>query len=308
MKSRKGLKEVNLLKWTVILYIAIFIMKFVVYLYSGVMALLAEALHTLSDVIISVFLLAAIVVSRKEADHLHRYGHGRAQNIAAVVAATLFISFTSFRLYEEAIPKLLWHEHRNYTNMPMVFAILIVSMVIAAMPLVALLRQKMKGAAAKAQYLELINDELGLLAALVGSIFIVEGHPLADPLATIVVATIIAINAFGVFRENISFLMGYSPSSEYMVKVRKVAYSVEGVKGVHALRAEYIGPDMAMITMHLEVPRGITIEAADGIGEAVRRKVYKELKVRYCFVHVDPEGTHDTDVPAGLETDANGTG
>jgi cation diffusion facilitator family transporter len=306
MKPKKGLKEVNLLKWTVVLYATIFVMKFVVYLYSGVMALLAEALHTLSDVIISVFLLAAIVVSRKEADRQHRYGHGRAQNIAAVVAATLFISFTSFRLYEEAIPKLIWHEHRTYTNMNLVFAVLIVSMVIAAMPLIGLLRQKMKGAAAKAQYLELINDELGLLAALIGSIFILEGHPLADPLATIVVATIIAINAIGVFRENISFLMGYSPGPEYLAKVRKVAHSVEGIRGVHALRAEYIGPDMIRLTMHLEVPRGITVEAADNIGEAVRRKIYKELKVRYCFVHVDPEGTHDRDVPACIENDENG--
>jgi len=303
MKPRKGTKEVNLLKWTVVLYIAIFVMKFVVYMYSHVMALLAEALHTLSDVIISVFLLIAAIVSRKEADSVHRYGHGRAQNIAAVVAATLFISFTSFQLFETAIPKLWSQTVTNYSNINLVFAVLLVSMVIAAAPLVGLLREKMKGAAAKAQYMELINDELGLLAALAGTFFIVQGYPIADPIATILVATIIIINALGVFRENISFLMGHSPGPEFLAKVRKVAHSVDGIRGVHALRAEYIGPDSIRLTMHLEVPRGIKVEEADHIGETVRRRIYKELHVRYCFVHVDPEGTHDKDVPACVEND-----
>jgi cation diffusion facilitator family transporter len=303
MKNRKNLKDENLLKLTVLLYIAIFVMKFAVYLYSGVMALLAESLHTLSDVIISISLLVAAIVSRKEADSVHRYGHGRAQNVAAIVAATLFISITSFQLYEDAIPRLLWPQTTTYKNMNLVFAVLMVSMVIAAVPLLGLLREKLKGAAAKAQYLELINDEMGLLAALAGSYLITLGYPLADPIATIIVATIIAVNAFSVYRENVSFLLGHSPPPEFLAKVRRVAHSVDGIRGVHALRAEYIGPDSIRLTMHLEVPRGIKVEEADHIGETVRRKIYKELHVRYCFVHVDPEGTHDKDVPAGVITD-----
>ena len=303
MKTHKGMKEVNLLKLTVVMYIAIFVMKFVVYLYSGVMALLAEALHTLSDVIISISLLVASVISRKEADSEHRYGHARAQNIAAIVAATLFISITSFQLYEEAIPKLLWPQTMTYRNMDLVFGVLLISMAIAALPLFGFLHEKVKGAAAKAQSLELINDEMGLLAALAGSYLITLGYPLADPIATIIVATLIAFNAFGVYRDNINFLLGHSPGPEFLSKVRRVAHSVEGIRGVHALRAEYIGPDSIRLTMHLEVPRGITVEEADHIGETVRRKIYKELKVRYCFVHVDPEGTHDKDVPAGVITD-----
>jgi len=293
MVSTTGSGETRLLKWTVVLYLIVFIMKFVVYLFSGVMALLAEALHTLADLIISMFLLVAAIWSKKGADHVHRFGHGRAQNVAALVAATLFISFTSLRLYEEAIPRLIWPVERTYSNLPVVVGVLAISMVIAAAPLVGLYRQKAKGAAAKAQYLELINDQLGLLAAMVGSIFIIEGVPIADPIATIVVATIIAINALGLFRENISFLLGHSPSDEFIKKVKSVAMSVEGARGVHALKAEYIGPDALSISFHLEVPKGTIIEKADDIAEEVRRKIYKDLKVRYCLVHVDPEGRYD---------------
>jgi divalent metal cation (Fe/Co/Zn/Cd) transporter len=69
------------------------------------MALLAEALYTLSDTFIPSFLLVALIYSRKGPDEAHMFGHGRTQNVAALVAATLFISFSSYKLYEEAIPR-----------------------------------------------------------------------------------------------------------------------------------------------------------------------------------------------------------
>lgn len=77
------------LKLAVGIYLLVFVLKIVVYFFTGVMALLAEALHTLSDIFISGFLLVATIWSRKEADEVYMFGHGRAQNVAALVAATL---------------------------------------------------------------------------------------------------------------------------------------------------------------------------------------------------------------------------
>jgi cation diffusion facilitator family transporter len=278
------------LRMTIVVYFIIFFMKIVVYFFSGVMALLAEALHTLSDIFISGFLYAAAAIwSKKDADEVHMFGHGRAENIAGLVAATLFISFTSFRLYEEAIPRLIWPEERTYQNLDLVLGVLVVSMVIAAVPIVNLFRNKMKGAAAKAQYMELINDELGLLAALIGSIFIMEKEPLADPIATIVVATIIAINAANVFRENSTMLLGHGPGPEFVEKVHEVAMGVKGVKGVHTVKAEYIGTNTVVLGMHIEVTKGTPIEQADAIAEAVRKRLHKKVKAKYCYIHIDPE-------------------
>jgi Co/Zn/Cd efflux system component len=101
--------------------------------------------------------------------------------VAALVAVTLFISFTSFELYKEAIPRLFQLHETAYQNLSLVIAVLIVSMIITASPMVMLFTQRASGAAAKAQFLELINDELGLLAVLVGTWFISRGQPIADP-------------------------------------------------------------------------------------------------------------------------------
>ncbi len=284
--SEEG-KELRALQLTLGIYLAVFAMKLAVYFMTGVMALLAEALHTLSDIFVSVFLLAAMVWSRKQADETHMFGHGRAQNVAALVAATLFISFTSYKLYEEAIPRLFQAHEATHQNLPLALGVLVVSMVIAAAPLVSLFRQKQRGAAAKAQFLELINDELGLLAAFVGTLFIMWGQPLADPLAAIVVATIIAINAVGLFRENLSFLVGRSPGVEFMEKVTALGRSVPGVVDVHNIRAEYIGPDRLHAELHIRVPRGLLIEEADRIAGEVRERVYQTTNCQYCTIHVD---------------------
>jgi Mg/Co/Ni transporter MgtE len=66
----------------------------------------------------------------------------------------------------------------GYQSLSLVLTVLIFSMMIAAAPPVMLFRQKRRGAAAKAQLVELLNDELGLLAALIGTVFILWNKPL----------------------------------------------------------------------------------------------------------------------------------
>jgi cation diffusion facilitator family transporter len=281
------------LKLSLAVYTVIFALKLTVYFYSGVMALLAEALHTLSDIIISGFLLASAAWSRKSADDEHVFGHRRAENVAALVAATLFISFTSVRLYEEAIPKLFHHEAHHYQNLPLVLGTLGLSMLIAALPLVQMLRQKTRGAASRAQMLELVNDELGLAAVFLGTLFIMRGERLADPIASIVVATIIVINAIGLLRENSSFLLGRSPEGPVLDRITREAGAVEGVLAVHDLCAEYIGPDAIIAMLHVVVRHGLTVEDGHRIAVAVQKRIAPIVGAGRAVVHIDPEKEHD---------------
>jgi cation diffusion facilitator family transporter len=305
MNAPQHHQELRALKLTLGLYVLIFVLKLAVYFLTGVLALLAEALHTLSDIFVSGFLLVALVWSRKEADEVHIFGYGRAQNVAALVAATLFVSFTSFKLFEEAIPKLFRPGEAAYRNLPLAVAILAASMLIAAAPLVWLFRQKDRGAAAKAQFVELINDELGLVAALAGTLFIMGGRPIADPIAAIVVATIIAINGMRLFLENLSVLVGRSPGSAFMARVERLARSVPGVSGIHERRAEYIGPQTVRAGMRIEVEPGLSIVEADRIAEEARQRVHRDTGCRYCVIHVDPAGPEG---PPSTEKEENPAG
>ncbi len=286
--ARAREEEMRGLQVALAIYAVVFVLKIAVWLASGVMAVFAEALHTLSDLFISTFLLAAAVWSRRSADAVHQFGHGRAQNAAALAAAVLFISFTSYKLYEEAIPHLFAPVTGGYQNLDLVLAVLLVSVVLAAVPLLLLRRAKAHGAAAKAQARELVNDELGLIAAIVATVGIAEGEPLLDPIAAIVVATIIAYGAIGLLRENLSVLLGASPDGETLDKIRSVARSVPGVQGVHDLRAEYVGPKALHADFHIEVAADRTVREANEIVREVHERVRREADCEYCYVHVDP--------------------
>jgi Co/Zn/Cd efflux system component len=145
-------------------------------------------------------------------------------------------------------------------------------MLLAGTPLVSLIRNPQRGPAAKAQMWELVNDELGLVAALVGTLLAVLGYQRADPLAAIIIATIIIWKAVSLFRENLSLVLGRSPGAKVLDAVTEAALATPGVVGVHDLRAEYIGPDVIHLGMHLAVPRGTSIEAADEIAYSLLSK------------------------------------
>jgi divalent metal cation (Fe/Co/Zn/Cd) transporter len=98
-------------------------------------------------------------------------------------------------------------------------------MVAAAVPLLKLRAQRPLDSAARAQLLELINDELGLVAALVASLAVAWGYPIVDPIASIAVATLIAWNAIALLRDNASVLLGRSPAPEFLQRIESAALS-----------------------------------------------------------------------------------
>lgn len=284
--SREG--EIRALRLAVALYVVVFAVKLGAYLMTGVMALFAESLHTVGDIFVSGFLLVALIWSRKEADETHMFGYGRAQSAAALVAATLFISFTALRLYEEAIPRLVRSEAVTYDNTGLAIAVLVVSMLLASAPLVSLVRNRSRGPAAKAQMWELVNDELGLIAALAGTALALAGHEWADPLAAIVIATIITGKAISLLRENLSLLLGRSPEPAVLDAVTHAALATPGVLGIHELRAEYLGPDTVHLGMHLDVRPDTRVEDADQIAAAARDAIHGVVAGAYCVIHIDP--------------------
>jgi cation diffusion facilitator family transporter len=278
------------LKAALIGYAVVFVIKLVTWWFTGLFVLLAEALHTLSDLMISSFLLAADRFSRRPADARYRYGYGRAQHVAALVAATLFISFTGFRLAEEAVGRLLHPVVPAYSRLGLAVGVLILSMVLSAVPIILLGLQKRPGPAARAQLMESLNDELGLLAALGGALFVANGWPIADPLASLAVALLIAANAVGLFRDNARVLMGRAPGREFFQGIETLARTVPAVKAVHDLRAEYVGPDTVTLSLHVEVDPTMTVADGEEVAKAVRDAIMADKRCAYCVVHVDPLG------------------
>lgn len=269
-------------------YIVLFAGKLITYFFTKITVLYAEALHSLADIIIAVFLLIALIWTRKSADKNYRFGYGRAQNVAALVAATIFISFTSLEAFREAIPKLQGNVKSEYSNLNIGIIVTIAAIVISSIPLIKILIKKEKGAAFKAQFISSLIDEIALVAALIGIIFIMKGAPIADGITSLIVAIVIALSAAFLWWDNAKALMGYSPKEDFYKKIGDIAKSVSGVLGVHDMRAEYVGSEVHL-DMHIEVSRGISIEEANLISEEVHNEIEGKIQHSYCVIHVDPE-------------------
>ncbi len=268
-------------------YTVLFVLKLITYFVTGVGVMYAEALHSLADMLISGFLLVAALWSRKPADQQYRFGYGRAQNVAALAAATIFISFTAVEALRESINKLFGGEASEYSNLTLAIVVTLIAIVISAFPLAKIWRGKEKGAAARAQFVESINDEVALLAALAGILLVANGVPAADGIASLVVAGVIAVNAGSLWWENAQDLMGRSPEKQVYTQIEDAARSVKGVLDLHDLRAEMLGGQVHL-EMHISVARGTPIEEADRIAGQVEAQIGKHVRHAYCTIHADP--------------------
>ncbi len=294
MARGKGDEELGSIQLTIVIYILAMALKLIGFFATGIMVLLADALHTLSDIVVFGLMLAASYWARKEADTEHMFGHERAQNAAALVAATLFIFLTSFGLLREAVPQ-LFAAPEQVSHPGIALVIIGAAMILQVVPIVRLMLQKERSAASKATLWEGVNDQLSTIAALIGTLFIMGGAPVVDPVATIVVALLIAYNGGRLFQENFSFLIGKSPGREFLDRIRGVALSVPEVKEVSSLRAEYVGPRKVHVGMRIGLSPDLTLKEAQPVLERVRSEVHNaiDLQGSYCFIQMEPAEEHD---------------
>jgi len=281
--------ETRGIKIALIGYSILVVMQLATYYLTSILVLLAQALEMLSDVLVSIFLLLSAFWSRKPADEFHMFGHGRAQNVAALVSATILIFFMSLETFREAIPKFFQvSEAGEFQNASLALIVILLGMFVVAIPTIDILRVKARGASAKAQLVSLIKDEVSYVAALAAVALVAQGYYLADPSASLFVAAVIALGGFYLFKDNVHYLVGRAPSKEFIEKVEATAKSVKGVLGVHDLKAEYVGPNVVHTGFHIEVAKGTPIEEADRIAEEVQERVSRETGCQHCVIHVDP--------------------
>lgn len=264
------------------------VLQLTAYLFTKILVLYAQTLEMLSDVMVSVFLLLSFYWSRKPADEFHMFGHGRAQNVAAMISATILIFFISLEAFRETIPKLFQtSEPSGFQNANLALIVIIVGMFVIAIPSIDILRTKTKGASSKAQMVALLKDEVSYLAALVAVVFVAQGYHMADTIASLFVAFIIAVGGIYLLKDNVHYLVGRAPSQQFFEKVESTAKSVKGVLGVHDLKAEFVGPNIIQASLHIEVEKETSIEEANRIAHEVEERVSQEVNCQYCVIHVD---------------------
>lgn len=276
-------------------YIAIFgnifltIFNLIIGLYSGSTALVAEAFHTLSDVITSAIAFIGFRIGMRPADEEHQYGHGRAEPIVGLIII-VFLGIVAYEILSGVYSKIVI----NGTIAPPDWIAAIMALVGVFVNYVMttyLIRsgKKINSPALIADGNHQKVDIFSCIAVLIGVIGSQFGLPILDPVIAIVIALIIIHTAYQVARENINTLMGKIPSKQIIEDIKNSALTFKCVKGVHDIKVNNMGPYYSA-ELHIELNKELKLEKAHEITENVEKNIINDIEsIKMVIVHMDPK-------------------
>lgn len=189
---------------------------------SGSLGLLAEALHSATDLVAAILTFIAIRVGQRPPDRRHPWGHGRAEHLAALVEALLLLGATLF-IAVEAIRRLLRGEAGVQVEAWLLGVATLVIVVDVWRTVVSHRAARAYGSPALASNaLHFASDLAGSVAVFAGLALVRIGFEAGDALAALVVATIVAVSAWRLLWDNAQVLMDVSPEGAERAATRAV--------------------------------------------------------------------------------------
>jgi len=268
----------------------LFIFKLVIGVMVGAVSVIADAVHTLSDVVSSIVVIWGFKQAEKPADVEHPYGHGRAEYIATLIIAIL-LCVAGIEFIEASIDRI--------QNPEQVVAewwmILILMVTIILKEITAryaeFLSTKIASGTLHADAWHHRIDALSSLLVVGALIAGKYGYPSSDGWAGLGVALFLIYTGFEIAKDAVDDLIGKPPTSEEVEVIRQIVMSVDGVLGAHDIIVHSYGHDK-FASVHVEIDADETTAVAHDISEEVEDKLEKAIGVEPT-VHLDPVHPND---------------
>lgn len=256
-------------------------------LLSGSQGLVADGIHSLSDLIADFVVLFASHHSKKGADEAHPYGHQRFETGASLALGALLAAVGVGMLWS-AVHKL---EDPASVQRVHVIALWVAGGALAAKELLfrymLAVAKRVKSSMLVANAWHARSDAASSLVVGVGIIGNLAGYPILDPIAALVVGLLVLKMGWQFGWEALHDLMDRAADDHEVDAIRETLVSSPGVIGVHDLRTRKMG-DMVVVDVHIEVAGAISVEAGHDIAVEARRRVLSRHRVLNVMTHVDP--------------------
>lgn len=255
-------------------------------LMSGSVSVLAEALQSTVDILISVGVLFAVRISAKPPDADHPYGHGKAELLMTALQMILLVGtalFVGFR----AISRL---SHPASIEADIGLAVMIFSGVVAwgvSMYLSHVAR--ISGSSAlKSEVLHIRSDALSALGIVVGlAVYKLTGWQIVDPIAALAFTLIISVMSVNQLRTTVHDLMDGALSTEELERLREILTANPEVMGFHKVRTRRAVADR-FIELHVMLDDELSFVRAHEIAEAIEGDIRQGLGGVFVNVHYEP--------------------
>ncbi len=252
-------------------------------------ALVADGIHTLSDLTTDALVLYAIWQGNKEADDDHPYGHGRIET-AATVFLGLLLAFVGLAIAINAALRL--------TEPATIITPATITLVMAVITIFSKeglyrytigIANRYKSTILRANAWHHRSDAISSIVVLIGIGGSIMGLPYFDALAAISLGTMIIRMGLLLSWNALKELIDTALSHDEVEAIRQAIINTDGVVDLHMLRSRLMG-GRALVDVHLQVDGNISVSEGHQISEFVRQRLINDFEsVDEVLVHIDPE-------------------
>ena len=267
--------------------IVLSILQIVVGFFARSQALIADGIHSLSDLLSDFVVLIANHHSQKEADDDHPYGHQRFETAASLFLGGILMTVAAGMIWA-SVDRIM-----NPEDIPDVAPIALAIAIITLISKESLFRfmlsaaKRVKSSMLVANAWHARSDAASSLVVAIGILGHLAGYKILDPIAALIVALMIGRMGWRFGSDAFNDLMDRGVDEEELQAIIRTLNTTPGVLGVHDIRTRKMG-DMVMVDAHIEVDRTLTVEQGHDIAVAAREAVMRHHRVLDLLAHVDP--------------------
>lgn len=276
------------------LNICLFAGKYLAGVFSGSIAIMADAFNNLSDAGSSFITLIGFKFAGMKPDAEHPFGHGRIEYISGLAVSAAII-LMGVELAKSSVSKIL-SPSRVDMNLLSIFILAVsVCVKLYMCSYNKFVGKQIDSAAMKATAADSLSDAVATSVVLLAMLILKFTGINVDGWCGAAVAVFILYAGYSAAKDTLSPLLGQPPEEELIIQIRDITLSYPEIVGIHDLVVHDYGPGRLMISLHGEVPGdGNIFELHDVIDQAE-----KELKEKLgcdAVIHMDPIATDDQEV------------
>lgn len=260
--------------------------KLIVGFTTGSLGIISEGVHSFFDLLAAGMTLIAVRYSDKPADYNHHYGHGKIENLSALIETFLLLITCGWIVYEAV--------HRLSTGKLAIeinfwsFFVIVTSIAIDFIRSRALSKaaKKFNSQALEADALHFSSDILSSFVVLVGLAAYTFNFRAADSISSIIVAFVVVVVSYRLGKRAINVLLDAAPHG-INEKVKKIIQDMKIVHDVHDIKIRNSGPDI-FIEMNIHLEGDTLLQDAHKIASAIEEEIQSKVKNSIVHIHMEP--------------------
>ncbi|HLR34947.1 MAG TPA: cation diffusion facilitator family transporter [Tissierellales bacterium] len=272
---------------SVIINIILCIFKLAAGILGNSKAMIADGIHTLSDVLATFVVYLGLRISYKEADENHPYGHEKYEPVFTKIVSVILV-ITGFLIGYESIISLTKGNIKMPGKIALIAALISIVVKEGMYWYTIKIAKKIKSISLEADAWHHRSDAFSSLGTFAGILGARMGLVILDPIAGIIVSILILKVGVEFYMKAIKQLVDEAADEDTIEKIKELTHSLEGVKGIKTLKTRVFG-NRLYVDIDVLVDGTLSVEEGHDIAENIHDSIESNIEdVKHCMVHIEP--------------------